>query len=213
MKKESKIYKIYLILLGVSFLISFALGYLVYRDTVPFMEDLDNIYDVIENGDDESKENVINNFNEGIEKEEDKYDVTKLKESIERYRDSDVYKLISEGKDSEVISIYATQYLCIFHGFMLIAVLAYYLEKRFLKGLNKPLRILLTVVILIFIAQYRPYIMAIGSIGLPIAIVYCIYKIKKTKNNNTNEKVPDEDVVEVQGKVDADEALKEKNTK
>ena len=210
--KEIKGYKVYLLVLGIILIISFIMGYFYYTQLRGLKENLDETYNVLINGSDNEKQEVVDNFNQGIENPDEQFDSERAINLIKNYQKGDIYKMLDEGKDPEVISTLATQFLCVFHGFMIVIVLLNYLAKKYLKGLNLILRIILTVVVVIFLLPFTRYLMAIGSIGLPIAIVYCLYKmftIKKT----AKDKVPDEDVVEVEGKVDADEALEKKNTK
>ena len=116
----------------------------------------------------------------------------------------EVYVMLDEGKDTEVISVLSMQWLCTFHGFMLIVALLTTIEKKFLTGLNKVLRVILNACAVVVLIPEINYIIPIGAIGLPIAIVYCIVKYIKTKNKPQED---NEDCVNVMGKVDADEVF------
>ena len=58
---------------------------------------------------------------------------------------------------------------------------------------------------------YAYYIIIIGSIGLPIALFYCLYKYFKTRKNTS--KTNSDECVEVLGKVDANEIFSDKDGK
>ena len=96
-----------------------------------------------------------------------------------------------------------------FNGFMMIVSLLLFIEKRFLKGLNNLLRIILNIVAVIVMMPYAYYMIIIGSIGLPIALVYCLYKYFKTRKNIV--KADKDECVEVLGKVDANDIFSNKD--
>lgn len=201
-ENESKRYKIYLIILGVFAIISLIIGYFMYSALVEQKSVIDDIYETIVNGGEEASNEVINQFNESIENEEDKLDKETIVSTLDQMKKGDIYVMLEEGKDPDVISILSMQYLCLFNGFMIIVLCFTALEKRFLKGLNKVLRIILNIVVVVLLVPYSVYVIALGAIGLPIAIVYYIYKYIKTKKDKNKDT---DDCINVMGKVDADE--------
>lgn len=206
-ENESKKYKVYLIVLGVLAIISLVLGYFMYSALIGQKEAIDDIYETVVNGGDEASNEVVNEFNKSIENEEDKVNKQEIIETLDTMKKGDIYVMLEQGRDPEVVSILSMQYLCLFNGFMIIVICLNTLEKRFLKALNKPLRIILNIVAVIILLPYSVYVIAFGAIGLPVAIVYYIYKYfktKKEKNKDTDE------CINVMGKVDADEVFDDK---
>jgi len=209
MENTTKKYKNYLILLVIFTIISFVLGYFYYSQIRGMKESIDNTYNALINGTQDERREIIDSFNKDIEDSGNSYDADKVKEVLENYQKGEIYVLLDEGKDQEVISTLSMQFLCMFTGYMLFVILLEYLEGKFFTGLNKVLRIILNIVIVIFTLPVMRFIIAAGAIGLPISIAYCVYKLIKGKKEKKDE-IPEEDVVEVEGKVDADEALNKK---
>lgn len=211
MSTEYKKYKVYLICLGVFTIISFVFGYLMYQSKISEKKWFDEIYEVIVNGEDKAKDDIIDKFNNSIKENDKKYTKESILEKLNETKKGEIYVLLEEGKDAEVISTLSIQYLSMFNGFMMIVSLLLFIEKKFLKGLNNILRIILNIVAVIVIMPYAYYIIIIGSIGLPIALFYYLYKYFKTRKNTS--KTNSDECVEVLGKVDANEIFSDKDGK
>lgn len=204
MENESKKYKWYLIILAVFAAIAFVLGYYIYAGTLEQKRAVDEVYEVITNGDTEAQQQIVDKYNESAPEGEKNFTRQSVILTLSEMKKGEVYVMLDEGKDTEVISVLSMQWLCTFHGFMLIVALLTTIEKKFLTGLNKVLRVILNACAVVVLIPEINYIIPIGAIGLPIAIVYCIVKYIKTKNKPQED---NEDCVNVMGKVDADEVF------
>lgn len=208
MENESKKYKNYLIILVLFAIVSFVLGYYIYAGTLEQKRAVDEVFEIVTNGDTESQQQIVDRYNESAPEGEKNYTRQSVILALEEMKKGEIYIMLDEGRDTEVISVLSMQWLSTFHGFMLVVAALTAIEKRFLKGLNNVLRVILNICAVIVLIPEINYIIPLGAIGLPIVIVYCVIKYIKTRNKKQENT---EDCVNVMGKVDADEVFESKN--
>lgn len=204
---KSKKYKIYLIILGVAAIISLVISYFMYLALIQQKEAIDETYEKIVNSGDETSKEVLDELNNGLA-EEEKFTKEDAIELFETMKSGEVYNLIEQDKSAEIIGPFTMSCLSLFNGYMLIVILLSKIEHKYLKGLNKVLRIILNVVAIIVICPFSAYVAVFGSIALPIVIIYYIYKYFKYKKEISTDS---EDCKNVMGTVDADEVFNTKN--
>ncbi len=204
---KSKKYKIYLIILGVAAIISLVISYFMYLALIQQKEAIDETYEKIVNSGDETSKEVLDELNNGLA-EEEKFTKEDAIELFETLKSGEVYNLIEQDKSAEIIGPFTMSCLSLFNGYMLIVILLSKIEHKYLKGLNKVLRIILNVVAIIVIWPFSAYVAVFGSIALPIVIIYYIYKYFKYKKEISTDS---EDCKNVMGTVDADEVFNTKN--
>ena len=204
---KSKKYKIYLIILGVAAIISLVISYFMYLALIQQKEAIDETYEKIVNSGDETSKEVLDELNNGLA-EEEKFTKEDAIELFETMKSGEVYNLIEQDKSAEIIGPFTMSYLSLFNGYMLIVILLSKIEHKYLKGLNKVLRIILNIVAIIVICPFSAYVAVFGSIALPIVIIYYIYKYFKYKKEISTDS---EDCKNVMGTVDADEVFNTKN--
>ena len=66
MSTEYKKYKVYLICLGIFTIISFVFGYLMYQSKISEKKWFDEIYEVIVNGEDKAKDDIVDKLKKMI---------------------------------------------------------------------------------------------------------------------------------------------------
>ena len=172
---KSKKYKIYLIILGVAAIISLVISYFMYLALIQQKEAIDETYEKIVNSGDETSKEVLDELNNGLA-EEEKFTKEDAIELFETMKSGEVYNLIEQDKSAEIIGPFTMSCLSLFNGYMLIVILLSKIEHKYLKGLNKVLRIILNIVAIIVIWPFSAYVAVFGSIALPIVIIYYIYK-------------------------------------
>lgn len=204
---KSKKYKIYLIILGVAAIISLVISYFMYLALIQQKEAIDETYEKIVNSGDETSKEVLDELNNGLA-EEEKFTKEDAIELFETMKSGEVYNLIEQDKSAEIIGPFTMSCLSLFNGYMLIVILLSKIEHKYLKGLNKVLRIILNIVAIIVILPFSAYVAVFGSIALPIVIIYYIYKYFKYKKEISTDS---EDCKNVMGTVDADEVFNTKN--
>lgn len=204
---KSKKYKKYLIILGIAAIVSLILGYIMYLGLLEQKEYIDEAYEVVVNGGEEAGNAAIEELNKGLS-EEDKITKEEVIQSFENMKNGEAYKQLEQNKTSDIIGPIAMTFLSLFNGYMLIVLLLTKLEKKYLKGLNKVLRIILNIVAIIIIWPFSALVVAFGSIALPIVIIYYIYKYYKYKKEKSSDS---DDCKNVMGTVDADEVFNTKN--
>ena len=204
---KSKKYKIYLIILGVATIISLVISYFMYLALIQQKEAIDETYEKIVNSGDETSKEVLDELNNGLA-EEEKFTKEDAIELFETMKSGEVYNLIEQDKSAEIIGPFTMSCLSLFNGYMLIVILLSKIEHKYLKGLNKVLRIILNIVAIIVIWTFSAYVAVFGSIALPIVIIYYIYKYFKYKKEISTDS---EDCKNVMGTVDADEVFNTKN--
>lgn len=204
---KSKKYKIYLIILGVAAIISLVISYFMYLALIQQKEAIDETYEKIVNSGDETSKEVLDELNNGLA-EEEKFTKENAIELFETMKSGEVYNLIEQDKSAEIIGPFTMSCLSLFNGYMLIVILLSKIEHKYLKGLNKVLRIILNIVAIIVICPFSAYVAVFGSIALPIVIIYYIYKYFKYKKEISTDS---EDCKNVMGTVDADEVFNTKN--
>lgn len=204
---KSKKYKIYLIILGVAAIISLVISYFMYLALIQQKEAIDETYEKIVNSGDETSKEVLDELNNGLA-EEEKFTKEDAIELFETMKSGEVYNLIEQNKSAEIIGPFTMSCLSLFNGYMLIVILLSKIEHKYLKGLNKVLRIILNIVAIIVICPFSAYVAVFGSIALPIVIIYYIYKYFKYKKEISTDS---EDCKNVMGTVDADEVFNTKN--
>ena len=204
---KSKKYKNYLIILGVAAIISLVISYFMYLGILQQKESIDEAYEVVANGSEEASNAAMEELNRDLP-EENKISKEDAIKSFETMRSGEVYRLIEQNKTAEIIGPLTMSCLCLFNGYMLIVILLTKIEKRFLKGLNKTLRVILNIVAVIIIWPFSAFVLVIGTIALPIVVIYYIYKYFKYKKEKS---VDGEDCKNVMGTVDADEVFDTKN--
>ncbi len=204
---KSKKYKIYLIILGVAAIISLVISYFMYLALIQQKEAIDETYEKIVNSGDETSKEVLDELNNGLA-EEEKFTKEDAIELFETMKSGEVYNLIEQDKSAEIIGPFTMSCLSLFNGYMLIVILLSKIEHKYLKGLNKVLRIILNIVAIIVICPFSAYVAVFGSIALPIVIIYYIYKYFKYKKEISTDS---EDCKNVMGTVDADEVFNTKN--
>lgn len=211
MNTEYKKYKIYLILLGIFAIISFIFGYLMYQSKVSEKKWFDEIYEVIINGEEKEQNDIVDKFNKSINEEDKKYTKESIKQKLDETKKGDIYVLLENGKDADVISVLSMQYLSMFNGFMMIVAFLIFIEKKFLKSLNNILRIILNIIAVIMLIPFAYYIIILGTLGLPVAVIYCLYKYFKTRKLSDTKN--QDECVEVLGKVDANKMFSDEENK
>lgn len=204
---KSKKYKIYLIILGAAAIISLVISYFMYLALIQQKEAIDETYEKIVNSGDETSKEVLDELNNGLA-EEEKFTKEDAIELFETMKSGEVYNLIEQDKSAEIIGPFTMSCLSLFNGYMLIVILLSKIEHKYLKGLNKVLRIILNIVAIIVILPFSAYVAVFGSIALPIVIIYYIYKYFKYKKEISTDS---EDCKNVMGTVDADEVFNTKN--
>ncbi len=165
MENSSKSYKIYLVLLVIFAIISFVFGYVLYNEAVSQKKNIDDVYEIVKNGTDEQKEEIVDEINKSVKDEKDKKSKEDILKILDESKKGDVYKYLDEGKDQDVMTLYSAQFLYAFHGFMLIVVLLTWFEKKYLKGLNNVLRIILNTAAVVVTFPFASYILLVRRIS------------------------------------------------
>ncbi|MCI8965449.1 MAG: hypothetical protein HFJ43_03765 [Clostridia bacterium] len=211
MNTKYKKYKVYLILLGIFAIISFILGYLMYQSKVSEKEWFDEIYEVVINGEEKEQNDIVDKFNKSIKEKDKKYTKESIKQKLDETKKGEIYVLLENGKDADVISVLSMQYLSMFNGYMMIVAFLIFVEKKFLKSLNNVLRIILNIIAVTMLIPFSYYVIMLGIFGLPIAVIYCLYKYFKTRKllDTKNQ----DECVDVLGKVDANKIFSNEENK